>query len=355
MIGLAAAGCFAACDNSPTRPTPGPTTGPPPLPPVGPVIVRVEILGPPAVAPGETARFSLVAHLTDGSGRDLTNEAIWSSYPGYEQLVSIAGPGLVTGRERGDAYISAAFERHFVVKEVIVVPAGTYRLAGLVREAGIPTGPVVGARVEVTTGGGAGLTTYTDLWGKFRLYGVSGETSLRVTKDGYQPVVRTVVLGDHQTFDIEVPLPAPRADVSGIYTLTITAADHCGVGLGDRHVPEEARVRTYTAAVGQDGPQLAVRLSGATFHALSSFFGGRVEPGRVVFDFTWYDGEQPTVIEQLLTSRFLVLDGSVVAAVSANRLAGMFSGSFRIYETAWVWGGMMASCHSQRHQFVLSR
>ena len=43
----------------------------------------------------------------------------------------------------------------------------------------------------------------------------------------------------------------------------IAAASHCGVSLGDGNVPEEARVRTYTATVQQDGPSLGVLLNGA--------------------------------------------------------------------------------------------
>lgn len=344
--------CLPACDKSPTGPTPRPPAAPVPSP-VEPVITGVEIVGPREVAPGETVQFSLVARLTDGASRNVTNEANWS--PGWGQEVSIAAPGAVTGRARGHTYIEARFDRHYANRLVIVVPAGTYRLQGRVAEPDGPTVGVAGARVEVTTGAGAGLFTFTDWWGGYWLYGVSGETSLRVTREGYQSATPTVVVADHLTFNVELPLIVPRADVSGIYTLTITAADHCRVGPGEGDLPEEIRVRTYTAAVRQEGPGLVVTLSGARFVAGDAQIVGRVEPGRLVFDFNWYDGEGPYVVEQLTDSRLLVLDGIVVAAGPANRHAGTLSGTFRIFGAGGVWTTPIAGCSSNSHQFVLSR
>src|SRR4030095_5726915 len=121
-------------------------------------------------------------------------------------------------------------------------PAGTYRLTGLVKEAGIALGiGIAGARVEIISGVGAGTARDTDLTGGYRLYGLSGETKLRVTKEGYNPIEQTLVVENHQAYDVELPLLEPNADVSGTYTLTIIAADECAVGLGEGHVPEEAR------------------------------------------------------------------------------------------------------------------
>ena len=350
LTALALGGLLTACDKSPTGPSPGR--------PSEPFISRVEIAGPRTVAPGETAQFSLIAHMTDGSSRDVTNEASWTS--GYP-AVSIAGPGLITGRERGDAVISAAFDsagqRLSVGKEVIVVPAGTYRLVGLVSEAGFSTWPVIGARLEVTTGAGAGLFTTTSVDGRYRLYGVSGETTIRVTKDGYQPLARTLAVADHQTIDIEMRPGVPREDRSGTYTLTITAAGDCRVGLGQGHLPEDVRVRSYTGVVTQRGAELEVVLTGATFPVIGGTahdrFRGSVEPGRVVFLLNFDDGDWPDLLEQLATSTFLVVHGTVVATGPADRLAGMLDGWFQVERDLFF--SHIAWCYSASHQFVLSR
>jgi hypothetical protein len=234
---------------------------------------------------------------------------------------------------------------------VTVLPAGTFKLQGTVIEAGVP---VRNALVEVTTGVGARLTAQTDDLGTYRLYGVSGEIGLRVSKDGYQPTVRsTVVSGHGTTYDIELPLVVPRPDVSGAYTLTIKADERCGVGLGEGSLPEEARVRAYQADVRQNGPRLEVTLSGATLRR--PVFFGRVEPGGVVvFDLGDSENNLPSIMEELPTSRFLGVFASVIAAVSANHLGGAFGGTFSIFDTAFPWPPI-AWCYSESHQFVLSR
>jgi hypothetical protein len=189
-----------------------------------------------------------------------------------------------------------------------------------------------------------------------------------VTRDGYQPVELRFGVVSHRNYDIELPLLAPRAEVSGIYSLTIAAADHCGVGLGNGYVPDEARVRTYTAEVRQDGRSLALTLSGATFlgwsrDAAGRHVGvrGRVEPERVVLRFPWGDGNEfPYVLEQRPTSRSFFVAGDVVATGSANRLAGTLAGEFAIYDGVLgpndITGRQaIAWCSSTSHQFVLSR
>jgi hypothetical protein len=73
----------------------------------------------------------------------------------------------------------------------------------------------------------------------------------------------------------------------------------------------------------------------------------------VVFDFTWYDGENPYIVEQLPQSRLLILGGRVVATGSANRLAGTFTGL--LSETEAIWADPIAWCYSTNNRFVLSR
>jgi Carboxypeptidase regulatory-like domain len=350
---------FTACDKSPTSPAPVPRTEP--------TIVGLKPMGGPELLQvGETARYSVMAIMSDRSERDVTNEAQWSG----GEAVSISGPGLVTGRAPGVAELAAVVGGRRVPGRVTVLPAGTYRLEGQVHEANddYPWQGVEGARIDVTTGTGAGLSTLTNAWGAYRFDGVAGETTLRVTRDGYQPVELKFGVVSHRNYDIELPLLAPRADVAGTYMLTITAADHCGVGLGNGHVPDEARVRTYTAEVRQEGPALALTLSGATFlgwsrDAAGRHVGvsGRVEPGRLLFGFPGGDGnELPYVLEQLPTSSSFFVAGNVVATGSANRFAGTLAGVIAIFDGILgpndITGRQaIAWCSSTSHQFVLSR
>jgi hypothetical protein len=241
---------------------------------------------------------------------------------------------------------------------VLVLPAGTYRLTGIVTDADVPSEVVAGARVEVTTGIGAGISTETDVSGHYRLYGLSSETRLRLTKDGYEPAARTVVVADHKTVhNLALSPVATRVRVSGNYTLTITAADECGVGLGDGRLPEETgRVRTYEAVVQQTESGPGIKVSSPT--TTSGLFYGRVEPGRVLFDLAWYDDSgtpDPSIIEQLPSSNFLAIRGRAITTGSADRLTGTLDGDLWVFATENMWGRAIASCSSKRHQFVLSR
>ena len=350
-IALAAAGLVTGCDKTPTGPTPGPPSviadpaRPTPATPVEPGIRSIEIEGPQVVHVGQTVQFSLIAQMTDGSRRDLTSDAQWV-FGG----TPLSEHGRVTGLERGEIRVGASYQRSYrPQKIVIVVPAGTHRLMGQVNDANVP---VEGARVEVTGGVGAGLSTFTDSEGIYRLYGVSGETRFRVTKDGYQSAVPTVVVSDHQRYDVWLTLLQPRLELSGNYILTITAEDHC-VGLGENQLPEEARVRTYQAAVRQDASRLQVTLTGATFLARSDVVG-RVDPRGVTLYFPWDNGKEQPVLEQLENWRYLV-SGNVVAAGSADRFTGTLFGQISVFEMGSIFQTPIASCFSERHQFVLWR
>ena len=343
---LSAAVVFTACESSPTSPTAASAD---------PVVIRLEMAGPNILTPSESTRFQLIAYFNDGSSRDVTNEARWRSSPAAARVLSTSDVGLVVGLDPGEGVVEARFNVLLALKSVMVLRAGTYRLSGNVSEDGVPSESVVGAQVEITKGVGTGMTDETDEHGWFRLYGVTGEIGLRVTKDGYEPAVRTITVVDHHpVHKIELTPLARSVAVSGNYTLTITAAGECRVGLGEGHVPEEARIRTYTAAVRQDGLGLVVTLGGARF-PWGAGFDGRVEPGRVTFDLRQLDSESPPPIaERLPSSRLLFLVGSAAASGSTNRLVGVFSGRFLVYETE-ANRPAIASCSSASHQFVLSR
>ena len=211
LIALAAF-VFAACDSSPSSPTEASGNS---------VVFGVEILGPRIITPSESVQFQLIAHFSDGSKRDVTNEARWRSSPAAARVFSTSNAGLVVGLEPGEGEVEAWFDVRLALKSVMVMPAGTYRLSGNVSEAGVPSESVVGARVEITTGVGTGMTDETDQYGGFQLYGVSGEIGLRVTKDGYEPAVRTITVADHQmVHGIELTILGRR--VTELWSLTTT-------------------------------------------------------------------------------------------------------------------------------------
>jgi hypothetical protein len=258
---------------------------------------------------------------------------------------------LVTGYERGDGSIRAAYEGKTDFKELIVLPTGTYKLTGQVTESNFAYS--TDARVEAIAGPGAGQVTKTDEVGAYTLYGVAAATTIRVTKDGYQPQERTLIVAGHQRLDFDLPLFVPPTDISGTYTLTITGAHDCRVGPGDSF-PEEARVRRYSARVVQGGRHLSVVIVEAASREWDASFQGLIEPGGVTFNLRWlYDpwspGYYPEFEEELSTSTSLVITGTVSGTALPHRLDGTLDGTLEVRGSTSAW------CYSPRHQFVFSR
>ena len=302
----------------------------------------------------------------DGFSRDITNEAIWRS--SNDSILSVVG-GLATGHQRGAVYLNATLDGLVgwpASQHVIVLPPETYVVSGQVIESRDPLATVDGAEVTVVGGIGSGQVVQTGPFTPgFHLYGLAGATVIRVSKAGYRTQEQTVMITGHQQLEIDLPLSEPRIDVSGSYTLTVTGANECGVGLGQGHVPEQARSRRYSAAVSQRGPELSIELSGATFSELmtqDSRITGRLEPSRISFDVSWGDAEwwfgPPRIAERLPDGETVVVSGSAEAVASGRQIVGSLSGSFSFYAAGVAPSANVAAtanCWSPRHGFVLSR
>ncbi len=351
LLALSLAGLLGACDDGPpTRPSPPlePRTAPPPAPVSS---ARLEIGGPSTVPPGESVQYSAIAHQSDGSTRDVTNEAAWRTWD--PSVLTISSTGLATGRERGETGITVNAGGRDASTQVMVVPAGTYRLAGTVRDEGLP---VAGARVEVTSGTGRGLAV-TDILGGYRFYGAAGDIEVRVTRDGFQEQRKSLRVTSHQTLHFDLVLSRPRHEVAGTYVLTVTAAAECPAAL--------PRVRTYTAVLRQEGPRLTATLQGPKFfvfgnRSLNSFHGV-VEPGNVWFQlsgpYDYYGSFYfPEVLEEIDATTFLAVSGTAVTTVSSAGLSGALYGRFETLRSVGPEGfETVESCFSTAHPFVFTR
>ena len=364
-LGLAA--IVSACEKSPAMPTPPPQgrSGPP-------TASRLEITGPRAIVPGVPTQFTATVHMSDRSSRDVTTSATWRSP--WDAFV-ISAPGLVTARWNGSVAISAAYEGLTSTREVIAVPEGTFRLTGTVTDVTAPAGPVSYALVEVKDGIGRGLSTRTGLTGFYDLHGVAGDIELRVTKEGYRTLDHRVVVTDHQTLNLDLPIAGQLPDLRGSWVLTITAADTCSTAL-----PAEAMSRKYSAVITQVGTNIKIDLSGARFATLDGWpanviddatSGAEVLPDRVRF----YLGQVGcvgymsgggcsgySVMEELAPSRFYLPSGHVTLAISPTALSGELDGEISIHTRSAQDGPLYAdqypretSCRSSRHRVTFSK
>lgn len=89
-----------------------------------PVVEKVELFPAGAVmdGPGVTQRLTVLAHYSDGTTRDVTSLAYFSS--NNETSAEISQEGVVTAGSRGEAFIMARFDTHTVGSHFIVLPKG---------------------------------------------------------------------------------------------------------------------------------------------------------------------------------------------------------------------------------------
>lgn len=89
-----------------------------------PKVVRVDMMPKQAVLDGSnsTQRVTVRATYSDGTDRDVTRLAAFFS--NNDPVAKISDDGVVTGGQRGEAFVTARFETHTVGVQVIVVPRG---------------------------------------------------------------------------------------------------------------------------------------------------------------------------------------------------------------------------------------
>ena len=220
-----------ACDGDKA-----PTT---PQPPFVPAATTVSFaVSPPiqTIPPGQTARLTATAHYSDGSTRDVTSQASWTS---SQVRVATVSAGAVTGVALGRTMIRANFERFSTAMTIVIQPDGTFILKGKVTE---PGGVVVGsAAVEVISG--PPNQAITNSIGDYELFGMAGTFILRVGKTGYFDERRTVTMSGDQSLAVEITPRSAPAGVAGTYRVTFTASPSCTT------LPAELKTRTYTARI----------------------------------------------------------------------------------------------------------
>jgi hypothetical protein len=326
--------------------------------------------GPGSLPPGDNAKYTATARWSDGSSRDVTNEATWST---SDESVLTVTAGTVAARTSGEAEVRAGFGGRSHGRFVYVVPSGRFLLRVRVSDGVIPASPIFDAKAEVVSGPAAGLSSSTDWDGTLTLVGVTADVELRVTKDGFDPI-RQAMHVDRNGSSIEVRLfpSTSRPQLSGAYQLTINS----GTCLGDGTLPEEVKVRTYTAAIWEPGGKPNVRLSGAIFAdrecancpfgGNGSSFTGLTQVLDTRFTLTkyapalyWNDGVHPSVAERLADGTFLSISGQAIVRPTPEGFVGTLDGSITIYDSLSLStdreGRVLATCISNSHRFAFVR
>jgi hypothetical protein len=172
VAGVSCGGSSNSADQ-PTAPSPfAPNT-----------LMRVTLSGNNALtAIGETTQLVGIASWSNGTTRDVTAEITWTSED--PSVVTVTSSGLATAVGFGVARIDAKYgspNGGIWRGTVSVTPAGTFAVAGDVREPG--QGTLAGVRVLEPV---SGKSTLTDQSGAYTLGGLAGR-HLGFAKDGYEP------------------------------------------------------------------------------------------------------------------------------------------------------------------------
>jgi len=300
----------------------------------------------------------------DATSQDLSTKVLWRASSGSALTLSAAG--LATTKANGETIITASSGAASASLSVMVVPPGTYRLAGTVRDT---DQPVPGASVTVTSGQGAGASAVTNSLGQYVVYGVAGEVELTVTRFNYIAVTHQVAVDHDDVFDITDFTVAGVPKIAGTYALTITAGADCTPYPAGMPLPPANELqRTYTATVTQSGTKATVTLSGADFaiqNGLGNQFFGDISNGNVYFSLRNTGGDyyytintvgRPDVVERVSSGHLLAIWGYAQAVASSG---GMDS---------QLWGGLVefdaspngsptkpvSSCYSDHIRFQLT-
>ncbi len=89
-----------------------------------PTCLKLEVFPPQAVLEGDGAKQRLVAvaHYSDGTMRDVSNLAAFTT--NNERSAAVTAEGAVTAGVRGEAYVMARFDTHTVGTQVLALPTG---------------------------------------------------------------------------------------------------------------------------------------------------------------------------------------------------------------------------------------
>ncbi|HYN10423.1 MAG TPA: Ig-like domain-containing protein [Vicinamibacterales bacterium] len=286
-----------------------------------PVLTSIMITGPAEIAPGSTAQFTATGRYADGSTSDITASASWSTFSSNLRHV---GGGRFEGLTVGDAFIGVNMSGRSASRSVIILPAGTFKLSGVVRDA---SGGLTSVVVEVVSGTGAGQSTKSFQGGSYALFGVAGQVQLRASAPGYTTQEFTLNVTGHAVRDVTLVTTGNTTDMSGQWTLTVSTSGTCSETWSS-----EARTRQVGAVVTQQGTRLTIR-----FQNVASFIFETI--GRVAanaFSMTlFYDDYYLDwgLTQRVSPTEWIGVNGEFNGTVTGAVVEGTLSGFFHYYLT----------------------
>jgi hypothetical protein len=218
------------------------------------VLTSISVSGPAEIAPGTSGQFTATGRYDDGSSKDISSTATWRSDD--STILRSAGSGRFDALKGGETPVRASSSNRGASTNVLVLPAGTFKLSGTVRD---PGGTVDGVDVEVVSGNTSSLKTTSRFDGKYALYGVAGNVRVRASGPGYATEEVDVTVGGHTVRDFSLRTSGPIADISGAWKLKVSTSSACSSSW-----PEAMRQRELAATITQSGTRFSLRFNSPT-------------------------------------------------------------------------------------------
>jgi Big-like domain-containing protein/carboxypeptidase family protein len=168
-----------------------------------------------SAAPSDaTIQLTATARLADGSSRDVTTSAVWTS--SNPALATVSASGLVTAVGAGQVEVRASYQGVMGTLTLQVDrPIQRFALSGVVHEVGPAGAAVANARVEIVRGPGAGAFVTTDGAGIYRLPGLNGLVDITASKDGFIDWRLSNLTVDRDMHMDVTMYPTPPTDAAG--------------------------------------------------------------------------------------------------------------------------------------------
>jgi hypothetical protein len=196
-------------NSTPTSPTPASAT-----------VSAVALSG--TTVSTSVVQMTAMAALTDGTTRDVTSAATWTT--SNPAIAVVSSSGRVTIVSNGDVDVRATYQN--VTGSMRLAVTQKFALTGVVTEGAPAIRPLADVRIAIIAGVDAGSVVLTDAKGAFRFATLTaGVMSMEATKDGYL-LWRVTNLTVDRDREIELELfPVPPLNAAGA-----SATARCGNG-----------------------------------------------------------------------------------------------------------------------------
>jgi hypothetical protein len=215
---------------------------------------------------GQTSQLTATASLSDGTTKDVTTDARWSTL--RPDVIAMGPTGEARVVSFGLTSVSLSYSNKFAAVVVTATPPGTFAMWGRVRQPGV--GSVAGARLTENT---THRSVTTDGNGDYTIAELpQNQANLVVEKDGFEPVALNTTLSGASPY-VDVPMQKiVRLNAGQTVTPDVLAPNDLSYLVGTLRCNDCRMLRVMVTEPGT----LHLRATWATNLKLTLFAEGRV-------------------------------------------------------------------------------